>query len=99
MFYFIAYTTKTGIILCNTKYMFVCQVVISPELSHLWCYNTKTTILYRSKKVIVFNGVYDHNIVPSNLSKAIPATVKQHVSGGFSLEDLADGNILVVGSR
>ena len=61
--------------------------------------STKTTVLYRSRNVVVCNGVYDHNIVPSNLSKALPATVKQHVSGGFSLEDLADGNILVVGSR
>jgi hypothetical protein len=50
---------------------------------------------------VVCNGVYDHNIVPSRLAKAIPeqnSPIKQHVSGGFHLDDLVPGNILVVGS-
>lgn len=56
------------------------------------------TTMYRSKNVVACNGVYDHNIVPSSLAKALPASIKQHTSGGFRIDDLAPGNILVVGS-
>lgn len=59
----------------------------------------KTIAVYNSKNLVVCNGVYDHNIVPSNLANAIPGSIKQHVSAGFKLEDLMDGNVLVVGSR
>lgn len=47
---------------------------------------------------MVCNGVYDHNIVPSDLSEKLPVGIKQHTSGGFSLDDLQDGNVLIVGS-
>ena len=59
---------------------------------------SKTIAVYNSKNLVVCNGVYDHNIVP-NLANTIPASIKQHVSGGFKLEDLVEGNVLVVGSR
>lgn len=60
---------------------------------------SKTIAVYNSKNLVVCNGVFDHNIIPSNLANTIPASIKQHVSGGFKLEDLVDGNVLVVGSR
>lgn len=59
--------------------------------------NTKTTV-YRSKNVVACNGAYDHNNVPSSLANDVPSSIKQHVTGGFKLQDLSDGNILVVGS-
>ena len=57
------------------------------------------TLVYQSKNVVVCNGVYDHNFVPSKLASKIPDSIKQHVTGGFKLGDLAGGNVLVVGSR
>lgn len=54
--------------------------------------------VYQSKNVVACNGFLDHNIVPSALAEKIPSFVKQHTTGGFRLEDLVPGNILVVGS-
>ena len=57
-----------------------------------------TTTVYRSNNVVACNGVYDHNVVPKHLSEALPVSVKQHTTGGFKLDDLVPGNILIVGS-
>lgn len=62
---------------------------------------TKRNTLYKSKNVVVCNGMFDVPKVPKSLAddlSSCSSSIKQHIPAGFQFQDLAPGNILVVGS-